>query len=157
MLLNTLPFPGQPPTKNWPKTSIVSRLRNADWDNMLRCVPARTRQPRIGHGRLARCTRDPSPFPLPRRKCVLYLELVVLLLLRCIPLGIANRCHCSCLSCFGDLSFLWDICRDAHQCLPCRNWVCDAFFCFQVGFDPPPHMRVPTIPPNLAGIPGGKP
>ncbi|XP_021545076.1 transducin-like enhancer protein 1 isoform X6 [Mirounga leonina] len=26
-----------------------------------------------------------------------------------------------------------------------------------VGFDPPPHMRVPTIPPNLAGIPGGKP
>lgn len=23
-----------------------------------------------------------------------------------------------------------------------------------VGFDPPPHMRVPTIPPNLAGIPG---
>ncbi|VFV39897.1 transducin-like enhancer protein 1 [Lynx pardinus] len=27
----------------------------------------------------------------------------------------------------------------------------------QVGFDPPPHMRVPTIPPNLAGIPGGKP
>uniref|UniRef100_A0A8C2NVQ2 Uncharacterized protein n=1 Tax=Capra hircus TaxID=9925 RepID=A0A8C2NVQ2_CAPHI len=27
----------------------------------------------------------------------------------------------------------------------------------RVGFDPPPHMRVPTIPPNLAGIPGGKP
>ncbi|XP_074935648.1 transducin-like enhancer protein 1 isoform X3 [Phalacrocorax aristotelis] len=26
-----------------------------------------------------------------------------------------------------------------------------------VGFDPPPHMRVPGIPPNLAGIPGGKP
>ncbi|XP_060221699.1 transducin-like enhancer protein 1 isoform X13 [Meriones unguiculatus] len=26
-----------------------------------------------------------------------------------------------------------------------------------VGFDPPPHMRVPSIPPNLAGIPGGKP
>ncbi|XP_069891916.1 transducin-like enhancer protein 1 isoform X9 [Dipodomys merriami] len=26
-----------------------------------------------------------------------------------------------------------------------------------VGFDPPPHMRVPTIPPSLAGIPGGKP
>uniref|UniRef100_A0A8C5VJD6 TLE family member 1, transcriptional corepressor n=2 Tax=Strepsirrhini TaxID=376911 RepID=A0A8C5VJD6_MICMU len=26
-----------------------------------------------------------------------------------------------------------------------------------VGFDPPPHMRVPAIPPNLAGIPGGKP
>ncbi|XP_010293128.1 PREDICTED: transducin-like enhancer protein 1, partial [Phaethon lepturus] len=24
------------------------------------------------------------------------------------------------------------------------------------GFDPPPHMRVPGIPPNLAGIPGGK-
>uniref|UniRef100_A0A452VGT0 TLE family member 1, transcriptional corepressor n=1 Tax=Ursus maritimus TaxID=29073 RepID=A0A452VGT0_URSMA len=32
-----------------------------------------------------------------------------------------------------------------------------SYFCFQVGFDPPPHMRVPTIPPNLAGIPGGKP
>ncbi|MEE6459492.1 hypothetical protein FKM82_000642 [Ascaphus truei] len=26
-----------------------------------------------------------------------------------------------------------------------------------VGFDPPPHMRVPGMPPNLAGIPGGKP
>uniref|UniRef100_A0A2K5F4U9 Uncharacterized protein n=1 Tax=Aotus nancymaae TaxID=37293 RepID=A0A2K5F4U9_AOTNA len=26
-----------------------------------------------------------------------------------------------------------------------------------VGFDPPPHMRVSTIPPKLAGIPGGKP
>ncbi|KAL0588234.1 Transducin-like enhancer protein 1 [Plecturocebus cupreus] len=26
-----------------------------------------------------------------------------------------------------------------------------------VGFDPPSHMTVPTIPPNLAGIPGGKP
>uniref|UniRef100_A0A6I8SP89 Transducin like enhancer of split 1 n=1 Tax=Xenopus tropicalis TaxID=8364 RepID=A0A6I8SP89_XENTR len=25
------------------------------------------------------------------------------------------------------------------------------------GFDPPPHMRVPGMPPNLAGIPGGKP
>ncbi|KPP79016.1 hypothetical protein Z043_101436 [Scleropages formosus] len=26
-----------------------------------------------------------------------------------------------------------------------------------VGFDPHPHMRVPGIPPNLPGIPGGKP
>ncbi|XP_069481988.1 transducin-like enhancer protein 1 isoform X3 [Ambystoma mexicanum] len=26
-----------------------------------------------------------------------------------------------------------------------------------VGFDPPPHMRVPGIPGNLSGIPGGKP
>uniref|UniRef100_A0A8C4RIS5 TLE family member 1, transcriptional corepressor n=1 Tax=Erpetoichthys calabaricus TaxID=27687 RepID=A0A8C4RIS5_ERPCA len=26
-----------------------------------------------------------------------------------------------------------------------------------VGFDPHPHMRVPGIPPSLAGIPGGKP
>lgn len=43
------------------------------------------------------------------------------------------------------------------KCLPCIYWVCDALFYFQVGFDPPPHMRVPTIPPNLAGIPGGKP
>ncbi|XP_069786471.1 transducin-like enhancer protein 1 isoform X6 [Narcine bancroftii] len=26
-----------------------------------------------------------------------------------------------------------------------------------VGFDPHPHMRVPAMPPNLTGIPGGKP
>uniref|UniRef100_A0A8C9DRX5 TLE family member 4, transcriptional corepressor n=1 Tax=Prolemur simus TaxID=1328070 RepID=A0A8C9DRX5_PROSS len=29
--------------------------------------------------------------------------------------------------------------------------------CLWVGFDPHHHMRVPAIPPNLTGIPGGKP
>lgn len=37
------------------------------------------------------------------------------------------------------------------------DWPVCYFDFYQVGFDPPPHMRVPGIPPNLAGIPGGKP
>ena len=32
---------------------------------------------------------------------------------------------------------------------PCVMW--------QVGFDPHHHIRVPGLPPNLSGIPGGKP
>uniref|UniRef100_A0A8C9WEU1 Groucho/TLE N-terminal Q-rich domain-containing protein n=1 Tax=Scleropages formosus TaxID=113540 RepID=A0A8C9WEU1_SCLFO len=57
----------------------------------------------------------------------------------------------------GDLSSPGAPYAGLHNISPQMSAAAAAAAAVAVGFDPHPHMRVPGIPPNLPGIPGGKP